>query len=157
MNQLKKIKIFLACFLLFSVFPSAFAEKGTFLNEIKFVQYLDENTALEEVRNGKLDLYYYRISSDRLKDSSSHDNLQVFESTGGYFSILLNPTDSGEFNPFSIREIRYALNFLVDRNLIVNELLGGYGSPMISNYGIFSADYLGIIFSSLVTIFIFFP
>ena len=37
------------------------------------------------------------------------------------------------------------MNFLVDRNLIVNELLGGYGSPMISNYGIFSADYLGII------------
>ena len=145
MKQLKKIKIFLTCFLLFSIFPYAFAEKGTFLDEIKFVQYLDENTALEEVRNGNLDLYYYRISSDRLTDSSSHDNLQVYESTGGYFSILLNPTDSGEFNPFSIREIRYALNFLVDRNLIVNELLGGYGSPMISNYGIFSADYLGII------------
>jgi len=145
MKQLKKIKIFLACFLLFSVFPYAFAEKGTFLDEIRFVQYLDENTALEEVRNGNLDLYYYRISSDRLKDSDSRDGLQVFESTGGYFSILLNPTDSGEFNPFSIREIRYALNFLVDRNLIVNELLGGYGAPMISNYGIFSADYLGII------------
>ena len=145
MKQLKKIKIFLACFLLFSIFPSAFAEKGTFLDEIRFVQYLDENTALEEVRNGKLDLYYYRISSDRLKDSDSRNGLQVFESTGGYFSILLNPTDAGEFNPFSIREIRYALNFLVDRNLIVNELLGGYGSPMISNYGIFSADYLEII------------
>jgi len=145
MKQLKKIKIFLACFLLFSVFPSAFAEKGTFLDEIRFVQYLDENTALEEVRNGKLDLYYYRISSDRLKDADSRDGLQIFESTGGYFSILLNPTNAGEFNPFSIREVRYAINFLVDRNLIVNELLGGYGSPMISNYGIFSADYLGII------------
>ena len=145
MKQLKKIKIFLACFLLFSVFPSAFAEKGTFLDEIRFVQYLDENTALEEVRNGNLDLYYYRISSDRLKDADSRDGLQIFESTGGYFSILLNPTNAGEFNPFSIREVRYALNFLVDRNLIVNELLGGYGSPMISNYGIFSADYLGII------------
>ena len=142
---MKKIKIFLACFLLFSVFPYAFAEKGTFLDEIRFVQYLDENTALEEVRNGKLDLYYYRISSDRLKDADSRDGLQIFESTGGYFSILLNPTNAGEFNPFSIREVRYALNFLVDRNLIVNELLGGYGSPMISNYGIFSADYLGII------------
>ena len=145
MKQLKKIKIFLACSLLFSVFPCAFAEKGTFLDEIRFVQYLDENTALEEVRNGKLDLYYYRVSSDRLKDSDSRDGLQVFESTGGYFSILTNPTDAGDFNPFSIREVRYALNFLVDRNLIVNELLGGYGSPMISNYGSFSADYLGII------------
>ena len=145
MKQLNKIKIFLSCFLLFSIFPSAFAEKGTFVDEIRFVQYLDENTALEEVRNGNLDLYFYRISSDRLKDSDSRENLQVFESTGGYFSILLNPTDSGEFNPFSIREVRYAMNFLVDRNLIVNELLGGYGAPMISNYGIFSADYLGII------------
>ena len=145
MKQLNKIKIFLSCFLLFSVFPSAFAEKGTFVDEIRFVQYLDENTALEEVRNGNLDLYFYRISSDRLKDSDSRENLQVFESTGGYFSILLNPTDSGEFNPFSIREVRYAMNFLVDRNLIVNELLGGYGAPMISNYGIFSADYLSLI------------
>ena len=145
MKQLKKITVFLACFLLFSVFPYAFAEKGTFLDEIKFIQYLDENTALEEVRNGNLDLYYYRISSDRLKDADSRDGLQVFESTGGYFSILLNPSDTGEFNPFSIREVRYALNFLVDRNLIVNELLGGYGAPMISNYGIFSADYLGIV------------
>ena len=142
---MKKIKTFLACFLLFSVFPYAFAEKGTFIDEIKFVQYLDENTALEEVRNGNLDLYYYRISSDRLKDTDSREGLAVFESTGGYFSILLNPTNSGEFNPFSIREIRYALNFLVDRNLIVNELLGGYGTPMISNYGVFSADYLEII------------
>jgi len=145
MKQLKKIKISLACFLLFSLFPSAFAEKGTFLDEIRFVQYLDENTALEEVKNGNLDMYYYRVSSDRLKNSDSREGLQVFESTGGYFSILLNPVDVGKFNPFSIQEIRYALNFLVDRNLIVNELLGGYGAPMISNYGVFSADYLGII------------
>ena len=69
MKQLKKIKIFLACFLLFSLLPSAFAEKGTFLDEIRFVQYLDENTALEAVRNGNLDMYYYRVTSDRLKDS----------------------------------------------------------------------------------------
>ncbi len=102
MKQLKKITVFLACFLLFSVFPYAFAEKGTFLDEVKFIQYLDENTALEEVRNGNLDLYYYRISSDRLKDADSRDGLQVFESTGGYFSILLNPSDTGVFYPFSI-------------------------------------------------------
>ncbi len=142
---MKKIKLYLACFLLFSLFPYAFAEKGTFLDEVKFIQYLDENTALEQVRNGNLDMYYYRVSSDRLEDLDSREGLKVYESTGGYFSILVNPSDVGEFNPFSIREIRYAMNFLVDRNLIVNELLGGYGSPMISNYGIFSADYLGII------------
>ena len=115
------------------------------MDEIKFIQYLDENTALEEVKNGNLDMYYYRISSDRLEDSESRDTLKVYESTGGYYSILLNPTDEGPFNPFSIQEVRYAVNFLVDRNLIVNELLGGYGTPMFSNYGSFSAEYLRVL------------
>ena len=72
-----------------SIIPPALAEKGTFVDEIKFIQYLDENTALEEVRNGNLDMYYYRISSDRLEDSDSKQGLNVYESTGGYYSICL--------------------------------------------------------------------
>jgi len=59
--------------------------------------------------------------------------------------MLVNPSVSESFNPFSITELRFALNYLIDRNLIVNELIGGYGNAMISNYGIFSADYLSII------------
>jgi peptide/nickel transport system substrate-binding protein len=130
---------------LISIIPPAFAQKGTYVDEIRFIQYLDENTALEEVRNGNLDMYYYRVSSDRLEDSESRDKLKVYESTGGYYSILLNPVDEGPFNPFSIQEIRYAVNFLVDRDLIVNELLGGFGTPMFSNYGSFSAEYLRVL------------
>ena len=130
---------------LIGIIPPAFAQKGTYVDEIRFIQYLDENTALEEVRNGNLDMYYYRISSDRLEGSDSKEGLKVYESTGGYYSILLNPTDEGPFNPFSIQEIRYAINFLVDRELIVNELLGGFGAPMFSNYGSFSAEYLRIL------------
>ena len=109
-----------------SIIPPAFAQKGTFVDEIKFIQYLDENTALEEVRNGNLDMYYYRISSDRLEDSDSKDGLKVYESTGGYYSILLNPTDEGPFNPFSIQKVRYCVNFLANRdfmnraNLMIN-------------------------------------
>jgi len=140
-----KFKILLISSLVIFGFTNVFAEKGTFVDEIKFIQYLDENTALEEVRNGNLDLYFFRVSSDRLSDSNSRQGLQVFESTGGYYSILANPAVSEKFNPFSIKEIRFALNYLVDRNLIVNELIGGFGTPMISNYGTFSADYLSII------------
>ena len=144
-NRMIKFKILLISSLVIFGFTNVFAEKGTFVDEIMFIQYLDENTALEEVRNGNLDLYFFRVSSDRLSDSNSRQGLQVFESTGGYYSILANPAVSEKFNPFSIKEIRFALNYLVDRNLIVNELIGGFGTPMISNYGTFSADYLSII------------
>ncbi|MFB5630453.1 MAG: ABC transporter substrate-binding protein [Nitrosopumilaceae archaeon] len=126
-------------------FQIAFAEEGAFVDEIQFIQYLDENTALEEVRNGNLDMYYYRISSDRIDNVESRNGLKVFDSTGGSYSILVNPAESEEFNPFSIKEVRFALNYLVDRKLIVNELMGGYGVTMISNYGPFDPDYLYIV------------
>ena len=122
-----------------------FAEKNVFFESVKFIQYLDENTALEEVRNGNLDMYYYRISSDRLENSQAREGLQVFDSTGGSYSILVNPAESKVFNPFSIKEIRFALNYLVDRKLIVNELMGGYGSPIISYYGPSDPEYLTIL------------
>jgi peptide/nickel transport system substrate-binding protein len=125
--------------------PIVLADKGTFVDEIQFIQYLDENTALEEVRNGNLDLYYYRISSDRIDNVKSREGLKVYESTGGSYSILVNPAEAEEFNPFSIRDVRFALNYLVDRKLIVNELMSGYGTTMISNYGPFDPDYLFIV------------
>jgi ABC-type transport system substrate-binding protein len=110
---------------------TSFAEKGTFVNEVKFIQYLDENTALEEVRNGNLDIYFFRVSSDRIETEKDREGIQVFESTGGSYSMLVNPSISETFNPFSITELRFALNYLVDRNLIVNELIGGYGKTII--------------------------
>ena len=122
-----------------------FAEKNVFFDSVKFIQYLDENTALEEVRNGNLDMYYYRISSDRLENSQAREGLKVFDSTGGSYSILVNPAESEVFNPFSIQEVRFALNYIVDRKLIVNELMGGYGSPIISYYGPSDPEYLTIL------------
>ena len=143
------MKQLLCCILVFllgfSSINLVFAEKGSNVNEIKFIQYLDENTALEEVRNGNLDMYYFTISSDRIESTESREGIQVFESTGGSYSILVNPGVSDEFNPFSIKEVRFALNYLIDRKLIVNELMGGYGTEMISYYSPYNPDYLSII------------
>ena len=147
MSDMKFCLVFLAVTVLLSplMLHASFAEKGTFVDQVKFIQYLDENTALEEVRNGNLDIYFFRVSSDRIESIEAREGIQVFESTGGSYSMLVNPSVSESFNPFSITELRFALNYLIDRNLIVNELIGGYGNPMISNYGIFAADYLSII------------
>ncbi len=143
---MKKMLVFiLALSIITIIHNESFAEKNTFVDSIKFIQYLDENTALEEVRNGNLDMYYYRISSDRLEDSQAREGLKVFDSTGGSYSLLVNPSESEKFNPFSSKEVRFALNYLVDRKLIVNELMGGYGAPIISYYGPTDPEYLTII------------
>ena len=123
----------------------AFADKGTYVDKIQFIQYSDENTALEEVKNGNLDIYYSPIPFDRISDPQSQEGLKIFQSTGQSYGLLVNPAPSAKFNPFSIKDVRFALNYLVDRDLIVNELLGGYGVSMISAYKPFDPDYLLIL------------
>ena len=142
---MKKLLVtILALSITFIICDESFAEKSTFFDSVKFIQYLDENTALEEVRNGNLDVYYDRISPDRL-NRQTREGLQVFDSTGRSYSILVNPAESEEFNPFSSKEVRFALNYLIDRKLIVDELMGGYGSPIISYYSPSDPEYLTVI------------
>ncbi|MFY9300529.1 MAG: ABC transporter substrate-binding protein [Candidatus Nitrosotenuis sp.] len=126
------------------VASAAFAEKGTYVDSVQFIQYLDESTAIEEVKKGSLDLYYSRIPSELIQNQDI-ENLQVFYATGGSYSLLLNPAQGKEFNPFYYQEVRFALNYLVDRKLVVDELMGGNGVPMVSNYGPFDPDYLSIV------------
>ena len=141
----KMLVLILALSVVFMTQNYAFAEKNTFFDTVKFIQYLDENTALEEVRKGNLDMYYYTVSPDRLETHQAKKGLQIFDSTGGRYSILVNPAESEEFNPFSNKEIRFALNYLIDRKLIVNELMGGYGTSIISYYSPSEPEYLSVI------------
>ena len=141
----KMLVIILALSIIAITHNESFAENNTFVKSIKFIQYLDENTAVEEVKNGNLDMYYYRISSDRLENSQSREGLKIFDSTGGSYSLLINPAESDKFNPFSEKDARFALNYLIDRKLIVNELMSGYGSQIISYYGPTDPEYLTII------------
>ncbi|MDE1826429.1 MAG: ABC transporter substrate-binding protein [Thaumarchaeota archaeon] len=134
--------VILALFILGS--KVSFGEKGTYVDKVEFIQYSDSNTAIEEIKNGNLDIYYSSIPSDRI-DPQLRQDLSVFQSTGTEYSLLVNPAPSEKFNPFSIREVRYALNYLVDRNMIVDEILNGHGSPMISAYKPYDPDYLLIL------------
>ena len=121
----------------------ALAQQGTNVNSVEFIQHTDESTALEAIQIGNFDIYYYSIPHGQIPDAPP-DGIQVFDSIGGTsFNLLVNPAQNTEkFNPFAHRDIRYALNFLVDRDHIVNELFNGNGHAKISNFGATHKDYL---------------
>jgi peptide/nickel transport system substrate-binding protein len=125
-------------------------KKGAYADEVTFIHYLDENVALQDLKDGKIDTYFSNIPLEVVSDTKNDPNLNVYETTGGTEGLLLNPapaksTDSGGFNPFSIRQVRFAMNYLLDRDFIVNEILKGYGSSMYDPFGIYSPEYLNII------------
>jgi hypothetical protein len=53
-------------------------------------------------------------------------------SSGSYNELSFNPTgpvweSTGKLNPFAVARVREAMNYLIDRNFIVQEIYGGLG------------------------------
>ena len=119
------------------------SDRGTNVDMITFIEYNDETTALSEVQDGSFDMYYYPIPREQTEDGLP-EGVQGFESIGGVtYDLFLNPANvDDQFNPFAFQEMRYAINFLVDREEIVREHFRGHGNTMISVFGPTHNDYL---------------
>ena len=139
------LPLLLTIALLFGINDS-FANQGTNVDSITFVQHLDENTALEEIQKGTFDIYNYPVPYNEIitDDGNPPTDIQIFNSAEGIkYTLFVNPADStSQFNPFSHKEIRYSLNYLVDRTAIVDEFFHGQGQAILSNFGPTHPDYL---------------
>ena len=141
-------------FILFSsalVGNSAFSqtpEKGSFIDQARFIHRVDENLALEEVKSGFLDTYFFPIPQEAANNAKNDPRLKVYDKTAGSLGFFVNPApaaDPNVLNPFQFKEVRYALNYLIDREFVINEILKGYGNPLVDPFGIYSPEYLNII------------
>lgn len=136
--------------LLVSSVATAFAqtEKGPYVDQVRFIHYEDENVALEQVRSGNLDAYYFKIPLEAAVDAGDDPRIKIYDRLSGSNVMMLNPApydDESRLNPFQFREVRFAMNYLIDRDLVVNEFHKGYGSPLVEPFGIYSPEYLNII------------
>lgn len=119
----------------------AMAQTGVFVDGVTYVQYTDDAVALADVGAGRLDIHYGGLGTEH---SSSQSGAQILESQSGSYSLLVNPASGGPFNLFADTTARYALNYIVDRGLVVNEMLGGRGSPMHLAYAAHDPDYVAV-------------
>ena len=121
-------------------------KSGGYADQLKFIRFSNENVAYQEVSNGKLDTYFFQIPLQLVESAKKNPNLKVYEKEGLSYGLLLNPSNSSNtFNPFSIKDIRFALNFLIDRNFIVNNVLKGFGESIVEPYGPTSPEYRNIL------------
>jgi peptide/nickel transport system substrate-binding protein len=131
-----------------SAFSQVAQEKGPYIEQARFIHRVDENLALEEVKSGSLDMYFFPIPYEAANDARNDPRLRIYDTTAGSIGFLVNPAPAADpniLNPFQFKEVRYALNYLINRDFVVNEILKGYGSPLIDPFGIYSPEYLNII------------
>ena len=106
--------------------------RGGWLDEID-VSVVAGDSAISQLQAGTIDFYSFNLASDAYP-AIKEAGLSSTQSLGGYYGISLNPavfTDSTKLNPFSNRKIREAMNWLIDRNYINQEIFAGGSLPKL--------------------------
>jgi peptide/nickel transport system substrate-binding protein len=104
------------------------------LDQVVFVPVGDRAKAITMLKTGDLDIYFIDIGDpDLFKTIKESPELAYDFSFGLTYELTFNPVgpefQDGTLNPFSDPRIREAMNYIVDRKYIVDEIMGGLATP----------------------------
>lgn len=113
--------------------PPPTTRKGGWLDEIVFTAIADQEPAISQIQAGAIDIYPVTVDDAQLFETVKGDpNLRYILSYGSFNQLMFNTvtcSDPTLLNPFTNMKIREAMNWAVDREYIVQEILGGLGTP----------------------------
>lgn len=116
--------------------PQPTTRNGAWVDMMIFTSIDEAPNAVAQLRAGALDLYAYSVQDPDAFVTVKNDlGLDYSMSYGFWDSLLFNPSgptfQDGRLNPFSNPKIREAVNWLIDREYLVQEAVGGLGSPKV--------------------------
>jgi len=103
--------------------------------EVVFIEQPDPAKAIEMLEAGQMHVYATGLTDPELERRARGSRaLDVAISYGSSTELTFNPVGpvfpgTEKLNPFSVPAIREAMNWLIDRNHIAQEIYGGLGRP----------------------------
>jgi len=125
----------------------AVARTGAWLDEIVFSVEPSQGAAIAKLQAGEIDVFANSVGDTGLFAQVKADpSLKYYQSYGLYFDLTFNHGGEntpaffadGRLNPFGVTAIRQAMHWLIDRNYIANELLGGLA---VAKYSLVTAAF----------------
>jgi peptide/nickel transport system substrate-binding protein len=106
----------------------------TLAEEVVFFEEPNRSKAYEMLASGQMHIYAYGLSDPDLKKKiETSQDITYTLSYGNTWELTINPSgpvlQNGKLNPFAVAPIREALNWLIDRNYIAQELCFGLARP----------------------------
>ncbi len=126
--------------------PEPPARTGAWVDQIVFTGIDQAEAAVTQLQAGEIDVYAYSVSDPVLFETVKADpNLGYTTAFGSYTELSLNPYgpefSTGTLNPFAVAKIREAMNWLVDRTYIAQEIYGGSAMPKFTSLNSNFPDY----------------
>jgi peptide/nickel transport system substrate-binding protein len=101
--------------------------------ETVIVKYVDQNTDVDLVISGDIDLVSGVVQGNKIEKAKAATTADVTSYLRNGYGLIAYHTD---FGPTKFVEVRQALAFLIDRNIFLTEILGGYGAMTNGEYGL---------------------
>jgi glutathione transport system substrate-binding protein len=106
-------------------FEDYYKEGKPLLDSVHYVFYSDENTRVNALKSGDVDIIDYVPWKDAESIESSSD-LVLASTTGPFMALQFNTN----FGPFAIPEVRQAVSYAIDRTAVINTAFNGRGTPI---------------------------
>jgi len=131
---------------LFSILPVIAQDEevpyGPWPDELIVFLHADESTVIPRIETGEMDGWLWWLNSENTQLAELNPAIELVNGYGLFNGMQFNPLETtGGFNPFSIKEVREGVNWLIDRNYIVNDLHDGRGAPKWHTYKSVGPDY----------------
>jgi peptide/nickel transport system substrate-binding protein len=124
--------------------PEPVTRTGAWVDTVIMVEEPNSDSAVTRLLAGDLDVYAYNIAEAPIAERIyAEDSLSYYKSYGNYNDLTFNPVlilEDGSLNPFGDPQIREAMNWLVDRDYISQEITGGMSQPRYVPINLSAAD-----------------
>lgn len=117
---------------------------GPMADEVIYEEITDDTVAVNDLNSGASDIREYSIASAATRQTVLNmPNAKPVEGSGSFWDMMVNsiPRQDGQLNPFSLQPVRESMNYLIDRDFILNEVYFGYGVKHIALYYQMEPDY----------------
>ncbi len=110
---------------------------GAYMDSITFFEQRNQAQALKDLEQNQMDMYEFELRTiTDIRSAKADPNLNTVDVTGSLKDMFLNPVQVNKtacqcdkINPFADREVREAMNYLIDRKFISDQIFGGAVIP----------------------------
>jgi peptide/nickel transport system substrate-binding protein len=99
-----------------------------------------------DIEADNMDLYLFGLKTEAAEELRGTEGVELIDAPATTVSLILNPAPApeGELNPFSIPEVRRAMQYLVNRDSIAQDIYRGAARPMRTHVGPSDPDFLTV-------------
>ena len=126
--------------------PVVSSRKGGWVDQMVYSEQSDFSAAVKQLQADDIDIQSFAISDAELFTEVKADPSLSYTTAFGLFNELtFNPSgpefNDGRLNPFSDAKVREAMNWLIDRNYIVQEIFSGLAKVKFTSLNSSMPDY----------------